>query len=320
MKSNLSLLGLVSLLSLVITGSAIVLGGCATPAPSATPMQFAPGESPTPGPREREVHLNGIGWRDCNGHLTVWDAKGDVIVDQDMHAGEEYVFASIATPGDYRYRATFNGCCDCESLREVACPTGSSPGSPGGCDQPQEGFFRLPSPEGVKGVMLTYVLVHRTCDAVCKPDPMPTNTGSPAPTGTPTSASTAGPTATPAFWPTGIPRPTRGLTVVPLAMATDEPSCERMGGRWSGGVHWEPMCLEFPTTDAGRPCSDGSECQGWCDPNLDKPGELLKKQPARAPLLMTGICSKKTGLPPTDMLYCLQDGELTPMLMSQCER
>ena len=133
------------------------------------------------------------------------------------------------------------------------------------------------------------------------------------------SESTPAPTSTPAFWPTGMPKPTLGPTALPLAMATDEPSCERLGGRWSGGVHWEPMCLEFPTTDAGRPCSDGSECQGWCDPNVGRPGELLANQPAGLPLLMTGVCSDEAGLPPNDALYCLQDGELTQLLMSHCE-
>jgi hypothetical protein len=196
MKSYLSLLGLVSLLSLVIIGSAIVLGRCATPAPSATPMQFAPVETPTPGPREQERHLNGITWTNCSGRLTVWDATGDVVIDQDMDQGEEYPFARIATPGDYRYRATFNGCCECET-RAVACPTGSSPRSPGGCDQPLEGSFRLPPPEGLKGFMLTYVRVLMDCEAICEPDPTPTKTGSPVLTGTPTSAPTARPTATP---------------------------------------------------------------------------------------------------------------------------
>jgi hypothetical protein len=318
MKNNLSLLGL------VIIGSAIMLGGCTTPAPSATPTQVAPVESPTPGPTELETYLRGIGW-DCSGHLTVWDANGDVVVDQDMHAGEEYVFARIATPGVYRYRSAANGCCDCGSLRPLACPTGFSPRSQACKQSPHEGSFRLPPPEGAEGMMMGYVRVLVECDAVCEPDPTPTTTsspaptGSPTPTGTPTFAPTARPTATPAFWPTGMPPPTSGPTAAQL-QPTDEVSCRQAGGRWSGGVHWEPMCLEFPTTDAGRPCSDGSECQGWCDPNIDGPEEMLAKQPAGVPLFMTGVCSEKAGLPPNDELYCLQNGELTLMLMSHCER
>jgi hypothetical protein len=46
---------------------------------------------------------------------------------------------------------------------------------------------------------------------------------------------TLGPTGTPTFWPTGMPRPTRGLTAVPLPRPADEASCKRAGEPSSRG-------------------------------------------------------------------------------------
>jgi hypothetical protein len=299
----------------LFVGIVLELAGCVTPAPSATPAQVAPVESPTPGPAEVQTYLEGLGW-DCSGHLTVWDASGEVVVEQDMHTGEEYVFARIATPGDYRYRATANGCCGCDSLRPLACPTGSSPRSQGCKQSPHEGSFRLPPPEGAEGMMMRWVLVFVECDAICEPDPTPTSTGSPTPTGTPTLAPTARPTATPAFWPTGMPRPTQLPRALPFAPPTDEASCQQAGGQWAFQDEFRVIwaCNYIPATDTGQPCSDSGECQGWCEANLDywEASALLDKQPPGTPILMTGGCSSVRGVHRAMSYVELVNGELTP--------
>jgi len=142
-----------------------------------------------------------------------------------------------------------------------------------------------------------------------------TPAAAPAPPATPVTAETAvsdevylaraqealaAPTSTPAFWPTGMPPPTRGPTAVPVLRPIDEALCRQAGGRW---VSIERGCVELPTRDAGKPCSDGGECQsGWCAANLtfEAAEDLLEQLPFGQPLLMTGICSGFTDPPHGD--------------------
>jgi hypothetical protein len=79
----------------------------------------------------------------------------------------------------------------------------------------------------------------------------------------------------PTFWPTGVPPPTRGPAAVKRAIPADKETCLQMGGFWdipfcSGQMRPTDApppaqsCWEVPTADPCRPCSDGTECEGWC--------------------------------------------------------
>lgn len=50
--------------------------------------------------------------------------------------------------------------------------------------------------------------------------------------------------------------------------ASDEAECIAHGGRRVGVSMFVSAC-GWPTTDAGRPCNDDSECQGLCEPAAD---------------------------------------------------
>jgi hypothetical protein len=111
--------------------------------------------------------------------------------------------------------------------------------------------------------------------------------GREAPLITPTYCSSDRPT----FWPTGMPPPTRRPAAVKRAIPTDKETCLQMGGFWdipfcSGRVRPtnipqpERSCWEVPTTDACQPCSDDSECEGWCTVPTGGQGSP-----------MTGVCS-----------------------------
>jgi hypothetical protein len=99
------------------------------------------------------------------------------------------------------------------------------------------------------------------------------------------------PSMLPAFWPTGMPSPTRAPAVVKRAIPTDKETCLQMGGFWDTPFCTglmrptdipppELSCWEVPTADACRPCSDDSECEGWCS-----------VPPAGRGPPMTGVCS-----------------------------
>jgi hypothetical protein len=86
------------------------------------------------------------------------------------------------------------------------------------------------------------------------------------------SISTHAPIGTPGFWPTGMPPPTRGPIAVKTVRPGDEVTCPQEGGGWFqqrvGIPYWG--CYGGHSTDAARPCSDESECQGWCEANLSR--------------------------------------------------
>jgi hypothetical protein len=107
---------------------------------------------------------------------------------------------------------------------------------------------------------------------------------------------TPSPTSTPAFWPTGMPRPTAGPTVDSHPVQRSMSECLKRGGTWYGPELMRPgsagPCVDYRTTDGGRICSDGSECEeGLCDANLpvEVARELLKRAGSK-PVLMTGTC------------------------------
>jgi hypothetical protein len=92
-------------------------------------------------------------------------------------------------------------------------------------------------------------------------------------------------------WPTGMPPPTRGPAAVKRLIPNDKETCLDKGGFWdrpfcSGLMRPtdipppEGSCWEVPTSDACRPCSDDSECEGWCSVPPGGQGPP-----------MTGVCS-----------------------------
>jgi hypothetical protein len=107
--------------------------------------------------------------------------------------------------------------------------------------------------------------------AGCVPIPAP-SAASPSSTPARWATPTFGPTATPAFWPTGMPRPTVGPASIKPVQPTNKAEYLQRGGTWQGthtGVIVEWHCSLY-TTDGGKPCSDGSECEGYCAPDLDE--------------------------------------------------
>jgi hypothetical protein len=77
------------------------------------------------------------------------------------------------------------------------------------------------------------------------------------------------------------------------AEPTTAEGCRSCGGEWAvHGIIQEPSCL-CPTTDAGKRCRDGGECQGQCladegDREVTDPGP-----PARG--YFVGKCSRFRG-------------------------
>ena len=56
------------------------------------------------------------------------------------------------------------------------------------------------------------------------------------------------------------PQPTAGPVVPP----DNEQDCLEQGGTWGPqGLAQTEMC-DLPATDAGKPCTDSSQCQGLC--------------------------------------------------------
>lgn len=93
-----------------------------------------------------------------------------------------------------------------------------------------------------------------------------------------------------------MPTPTLRPAVAKTPIPTDEAACRRQGGIWQKGLI--TVCYHLPSTDGGQPCSDDSECQGWCDPSLSQEaaGEALQALLAGQALgLMTGTCSRTRG-------------------------
>jgi hypothetical protein len=137
------------------------------------------------------------------------------------------------------------------------------------------------------------------------------------------SISTHAPIGTPGFWPTGMPPPTRGPTAIKTARPGDEVTCLQEGGEWFqqrvGIPYWG--CYGGHSTDASRPCSDESECQGWCQANLtrERALELATNRPAGEPLLMTGTCSGSRWPKGNDIAAEVLDGQLVAYEMREYE-
>jgi hypothetical protein len=61
-------------------------------------------------------------------------------------------------------------------------------------------------------------------------------------------------------------RPTKSVIDIPK----DQAACEAQGGKWGRiGLAPREEC-NLPTTDAGKVCSDSSECEGMCVANLSR--------------------------------------------------
>jgi hypothetical protein len=65
----------------------------------------------------------------------------------------------------------------------------------------------------------------------------------------------------------GLPEPlivTPQPTAVPVVLPDNEQDCLAQGGAWGPqGMLQQDMC-DLPATDAGKPCTDSSQCQGLC--------------------------------------------------------
>jgi len=85
------------------------------------------------------------------------------------------------------------------------------------------------------------------------------------PTTAPTSEPASLSTHTPAPIETPAPPPTSSRpTPNPAHLPTNEQDCLKQGGTWGPqGLAQQDMC-DLPTTDAGLPCTDSSQCEGSC--------------------------------------------------------
>ena len=69
--------------------------------------------------------------------------------------------------------------------------------------------------------------------------------------------------------PLPVVTPTESLQLrppltTPEPLPTNEQDCLRQGGTWGPqGISQMDMC-DLPTTDAGLPCTDSSQCEGVC--------------------------------------------------------
>jgi hypothetical protein len=84
-----------------------------------------------------------------------------------------------------------------------------------------------------------------------------------APTSEPTSLSTNTPAPVPTETPASPPINSRP-TPNPAPLPTNEQGCLKQGGTWGPqGMGQQDLC-DLPTTDAGQPCTDSSQCEGTC--------------------------------------------------------
>jgi len=71
---------------------------------------------------------------------------------------------------------------------------------------------------------------------------------------------------------------------------SDQLSCEKNGGVWTKGIAGGPLCV-MPASDAGKICSNQSDCQGDCVVDLSKEQE---QQVAKQGFIeIKGKCSDK---------------------------
>jgi hypothetical protein len=92
----------------------------------------------------------------------------------------------------------------------------------------------------------------------------------PIPTTTPANEPTSPSIHTPAPASTATPAPpstTARPTPNPQPLPANEQDCLKQGGTWGPqGVSPKAVC-DLPTTDAGQPCTDSSQCEGLCFAN-----------------------------------------------------
>jgi hypothetical protein len=83
------------------------------------------------------------------------------------------------------------------------------------------------------------------------------------PTREPTSLSTH--TPAPASTETPVPPPANSRpTPNPQPLPTNEQDCLKQGGTWGPQGRAQQNMCDLPTTDAGQPCIDSSQCEGTC--------------------------------------------------------
>jgi hypothetical protein len=75
-----------------------------------------------------------------------------------------------------------------------------------------------------------------------------------------------------------------------IATPKDQASCQALGGRWGAiGIFPAKVC-NLPTKDAGKVCSDSSECDGDCIAELSK-AQLEQAMRFRATFHTNGKCT-----------------------------
>jgi hypothetical protein len=85
------------------------------------------------------------------------------------------------------------------------------------------------------------------------------------PTTTLTSELTSLSIHTPAPTEAPVPSPTTARsTPNPQPLPTNEQDCLKQGGTWGPQGRAQQNMCDLPTTDAGQPCTDSSQCEGAC--------------------------------------------------------
>jgi len=101
---------------------------------------------------------------------------------------------------------------------------------------------------------------------------------------------------------------TTTLTAIPK----DEASCLALGGRWDRiGMNPRKQC-NLPTADAGRVCSDSSDCEGTCLAGLTdsqmndaRAGKSIKITGACTPWRITVGCQARVQSGKVEGILCL---------------
>lgn len=90
----------------------------------------------------------------------------------------------------------------------------------------------------------------------------------------------------------GLTEPSYAKTAATPTAPTNKTDCEAAGGKWGGvGIFPAKVC-NLPTKDAGKICSDGSECEGDCIAELSK-SQLDQVMYSHATFYTKGKCTAR---------------------------
>lgn len=88
----------------------------------------------------------------------------------------------------------------------------------------------------------------------------------------------------------------------------DRLACEEAGGTWSyvflhGLIRYSyPFSCDFPTTDAGKECTDSDQCTTFCAPP--------KTEDTRSAEMVVGTCYGRTNFPNQGCFELIEDGKI----------